>query len=272
MKLAVSSIAWNKEEEAAAAELLASMGVKYVEVAPTKVWDEPIEATDDAIEAYRQWWLEYGIEVVAFQSMLFTHPDYMLFDDEATRERSIQYLQDFTRLAGKMGAKRLVFGSPRNRQKGELSTEAANMIAVDVFDRIGTVAKEVGVIFCIEPNAPQYNCDFVTNAAEGIAMVDSVANEGFGLHLDAACMTLAGDDLGESIRTAGEHIKHFHISSPMLESVNAEAEVAHATAAAALKDIDYQGYVSIEMKPSADESNIERLKTAVLFAQSVYAD
>jgi len=272
MKLAVSSIAWNKEEETAAAELLSSLGVKYVEVAPTKVWDEPVLVTDGEIEAYRQWWLGYGIEIVAFQSMLFPHPEYKLFEDKATRETTIKYLQDFTVLAGKIGAKRLVFGSPKNRQKGDMPTEEAIRVAVDVFGRIGDTAKEAGVIFCIEPNAPQYNCDFVTTAKDGIEIVDAVNNEGFGLHLDAACMTLAGDNLSDSIKAAGERIKHFHISSPMLESVNEEAGIAHIEAAAALKEINYQGYVSIEMKPSSEESNIDRLKTAVLYAQSVYTD
>ena len=272
MKLAVSSIAWNKDEEVAAAELLASLGVNYVEVAPTKVWDEPVRATDDEIEAYRQWWLGYGIEVVAFQSMLFTHPEYTLFENEATREATVEYLQEFTKLAGKMGAKRMVFGSPKNRQKGKLSTEHAAQIARDVFRRIGDTAKEAGVIFCIEPNAPQYNCDFVTTAKDGIEIVDTVSNDGFGLHLDTACMTLAGDVLADSIHAAGDRLKHFHISSPMLEQVEANADISHAEAYRALKEIGYDGYVSIEMKPSADVSNIERLRTAVLFAQSVYID
>lgn len=272
MKLAVSNIAWNKDEETEAAELLSSLGVKYVEVAPTKVWDEPTIATDEEIESYRQWWLGYGIEIVAFQSMLFTHPDYKLFDDQATREMTVKYLQDFSRLAGKIGAKRLVFGSPKNRQKGDLATDRAMEIAVKAFNDIGDVAKEAGVVFCIEPNAPQYNCDFVTTSKDGIEIVDAVNNEGFGLHLDAACMTLAGDNLSESIKEAGDRIKHFHISSPMLESVNKEAGVAHKEAAGTLKEINYQGYVSIEMKPSSEESNIDRLKAAVLFAQSVYED
>jgi len=169
-----------------------------------------------------------------------------------------------------MGAKRLVFGSPKNRQKGDLSTDEANTIAKDVFTRIGEVAKESGAIFCIEPNAPQYNCDFITTTKDGINIVDAVNNSGFGLHLDAACMTLVGDNLTASIESAGDRIKHFHISSPMLEQVDVDADVAHVDAAKTLKRIGYEGYVSIEMKPSAAISNIDRLKTAVLYAQSVY--
>lgn len=270
MKLAVSSIAWNNEEETDIAELLLSLGVKYIEIAPTKIWDEPISASDEDIEAYRRWWLGYGIEVVAFQSILFTHPDYKLFEDELNREKTVGYIQSFTRLAARMGVKRLIFGSPRNRQIGDLKMSQVIDISKDVFTRIGDVAKKDDIIFCIEPNAVQYSCDFVTTAAEGIKLVDLIDNEGFGLHLDTACMTLAGDNITESIQSAGKRIKHFHISSPMLDQVSQLSQIKHVDAAKALKKIDYNGFVSIEMKPSSEESNVDRLRKAILFAQSVY--
>jgi len=38
MKLAVSNIAWPREQDAAVADLLREHGVRGIEVAPTKVW------------------------------------------------------------------------------------------------------------------------------------------------------------------------------------------------------------------------------------------
>ncbi len=270
MKLAISNIGWINEEEPAVAEYLQSVGVKYVEVAPTKRWAEPTNATDAEIKEYKEWWATYDIEVVAFQSMLFSHPEYKLFESEETREVTKKYLEDFIVLAGKMGAKRMVFGSPKNRQKGDMPVEAANPIATQFFSDLGDVAQANNTMLCVEPNAPQYNCDFVTTAREGIELVDKVDNAGFGLNLDIACMTLAGDDVERSIRTAGDRLKHFHISSPMLEQVEARSDVAHEAAAQALHDIKYDGFVSIEMRPGDEGSNLERVKRAIEFAQSTY--
>ena len=164
----------------------------------------------------------------------------------------------------------LVFGSPKNRQRGDMPEAEATGIAQEFFGALGDTAKEQGVRFCIEPNAPQYNCDFVTNAAAGIELVQNVANPGFGLHLDIACMSLAGDDVPASIKAAKDVMQHFHISSPMLEAVADLPDVPHRAAAEALREIGYDKFISIEMKPGELGSNVARVADAVRFAQSVY--
>lgn len=270
MNLAVSSIAWTQEEEPEVAKKLQSLGVKFVELAPTKLWDDPTKATIEEIEKVVEWWKGYDITVVAFQSMLFSRPDLKLFHDEANRNECLEYLKAFTALAGKMGVKKMVFGSPKNRQRGDMSYEQAFVIATDFFTEIGKTAAENGVVFCLEPNAPQYNCDFVTNAREGAELVKAVNHPGFGLHLDTACMALAGDDLAQSIHNYSDLLEHFHISSPMLEVVERRDDVAHVEAAAALRAINYDKIVSIEMRPGQNGENVDRVEAAVKFASSIY--
>lgn len=271
MRLSISNIGWTNQEESEVAELLRSLGVKYIELAPTKRWDEPVGASGDEIEAYRAWWADYGIEVVAFQSMLFGHPDYKLFETEENRIVTQRYLADFIKLAGKMKAGRLVFGSPRNRQIGGMPLVEANDVAVEFFSSLGDIAQQNNTVFCIEPNAPQYSCDFVTTASEGLGLVKKVNNKGFGLHLDIACMALAGDDISGSIYDSHDFLQHFHISSPMLEQVENRSDIDHHAAAEALREIKYQGFVSIEMRPGEEGTNVDRVRKAVLFAQSVYS-
>jgi D-psicose/D-tagatose/L-ribulose 3-epimerase len=270
VKLAVSNIAWSKEEEPAIASLLQDLNVRYVEIAPTKQWEDPTVVPDSEIEDYKNWWQGYGIEVIAFQSMLFNRPNLKLFEDDSTRAEMASYLKDFIGVAGKMGVKTMVFGSPKNRQKGSMKQEIASSIATSFFKDVGHIASVNGVNFCIEPNAPQYSCDFVTNAAEGIKLVKQVDSKGFGLHLDIACMALANDNIADSIISAAPLLRHFHISSPMLGDVVPRPDVDHEQAAGALRSIGYKGYVSIEMRPM-DGSNLERVKSAVDYAQGVYS-
>jgi len=271
MKLVISNIAWTANEEPAIAKRPHELGVKYVEIAPTKVWDDPLQASDQQIAEYLDFWKGCGITVVAFQSMLFPRPDLKLFEDAENRAQTLTYLKNFIALAGKMRAGVMVFGSPKNRQRGAMPEAEAGAIAKDFFDALGTEAQKNDVRFCIEPNAPQYACDFVTTAADGLKIVKEVANPGFGLHLDIACMTLAGDDVVQSITDAVGTMQHFHISSPMLEAVEDRADVPHRAAAQALRETGYDKFVSIEMRPGDEGTNLARVETAVRFAQDVYA-
>lgn len=268
--IAVSNIAWTNDEEPAVAQKLQELGIKKVEIAPTKRWDDPTKATKEQIVEYIDWWKQYGIEVVAFQSMLFARPDLKLFESRELRDEAFAYLSEFLRLAGDMGAKRLVFGSPKNRQRGDMSIRSADEIAYEFFSKLGTVAQSHGTMLCVEPNAPQYNCDYITTAAEGSAIVRHINSPGFGLHLDTACMALAGDDIATSIRDNADILEHFHISAPMLDRVYDRDEVDYRAAAAALKEINCDKVISIEMRPGEDGQNVTRVEEAVKFVQSVF--
>ena len=270
MKLVVSNLAWTLNEEPEVAKLLQEMGVRYVEIAPTKVWDEPLKITEKQINEYLDFWKAYDIEPVAFQAMMFPRPDLKIFESASNRAETLEYLKGFIALAGKMKAGVLVFGSPKNRQRGGMPEAEANKIANEFFNELGDHAQKHGTILCIEPNAPQYACDFVTNAREGINIVKAVNNPGFGLHLDVGCMTMAGEDPAESVTQAGGMIRHFHISSPMLADVNEDAGVKHKETGEALRKIGYDKFVSIEMRPGDEGANAERVKTAVELAQKYY--
>jgi D-psicose/D-tagatose/L-ribulose 3-epimerase len=270
MNLAVSSIGWTNEEEADIAALLQLLGVKHVELAPTKLWDDPTNVSLDEAQKVVDWWAGYGITVSAFQSMLFARPDLKIFESDQNRQECLAYMEKFIELAGGMGARKMVFGSPKNRQRGTMPIDKAQAIAQEFFSKLGDVAQKNGVVLCLEPNAPQYNCDFITTTKEGDEFVRKVSNPGFGLHLDTACMALAGDAIGTSITNSKNILEHFHISSPMLEQVEARDDVDHRAAAQALREIGYDKLVSIEMRPGESGTNVSRVKAAVTFAQEVY--
>jgi sugar phosphate isomerase/epimerase len=272
MKLAVSSIAWTNDEEAEVAELLRSLGVTYVEVAPTKQWQDPTVASPEELSAYKKFWKDQGIDIVAFQSMLFNRPDLKIFDNDQLRNETLDYLSRFIGIAPKLGAGIMVFGSPKNRQRGNTDEVKARQLAKDFFAKLGDAAQQNHTCFCIEPNPEAYACDFITTAQQGTQFVKEVNNPGFGLHLDIAGMTLAGDDVAQSIKEAGSLLRHFHISAPYLEQVEDRKDVDYRAAAEALRAIDYQHFVSIEMKPAAPGQNVARTKKAVKFAQQIFGD
>lgn len=110
MKLAVSNIAWPVERDADVAALLTAMQVQGIEVAPTKIWPDPLAVTDAALDAYRKSWNDRGIEIVAAQALLFGKPELTLFDDSNIRTKTSAYLRKIIRLCGRLGCGALVFG------------------------------------------------------------------------------------------------------------------------------------------------------------------
>lgn len=251
MRLAISNIAWPAGADAEAVPLLREHGVEGVELALTKVWPEPLEATGREICACRAFWEGSGMRIVAFQALLFGKPDLTVFGTPAARRQTLNYLKGMIALAGRLGGFALVFGSPKNRRVGGLTPNEAEAVAVPFFRELGDWACAQGVALCIEPNPVEYGCDFVTRVADGIALVDAVGSEGFGLHLDAGGMKLSNDPEDSYIR-AGHRCRHFHVSEPFLQEVG-PGDVPHAAFARSLRQGEYDGWVSIEM----NEANLK---------------
>jgi len=270
MKLAISNISWQEKEEAEVAKLLKDLNINYVELALTKHWEDPLNLSSDDLETYKKWWLGFNIKIIAFQAMLFKHPELKLIQSEDNRKIGLQVLKKYIEFAELMGAKVMVFGSPKNRQKEAMSNSQAMDIIVPFFKELGEYAYKHGVSICIEPNATQYKCDFITTVQEGINIVEQIDSPGVGLHLDTACMHLANDDIYRSIVNSSKHLRHFHISSPMLGPVSRHTEVDHVAASRALRKINYKNYISIEMLNNKSESNIDTIKEALTFVTETY--
>lgn len=269
MRLSISNIAWDTEENEQVIPLLKRMGLGEIEIAPTKFWDRPLEITDIEIGALKNEWLSKGISFVAMQSLLFGQNHLNIFSSRESRQEMTQYLSGIINLAGKLGVNSLVFGSPKNRIAGALSYREQMEIAVSFFDELGTVAGRSGVILCIEANPVQYGCDFVTNIDEAIALVREVENPGFRLHLDAGAMALNEEDIYSNIERSLPYLQHFHISEPYLNLIGSGA-TDHKQISRALKALGYKNYVSIEMKSNLLSNNVESVEKALTYALETY--
>jgi sugar phosphate isomerase/epimerase len=121
-------------------------------------------------------------------------------------------------------------------------------------------------MFCIEPNPAVYGCDFITTSKQALDLVEGVNSDGFGLHLDAAGITLSEENIETAIKLSGKKLCHFHISEPHLEPVGVGI-VDHPLFAKSLNNQKYKGWKSIEMKAKSQDSNIlnvtKALKTAI---------
>ena len=261
MKTAISNIAWNPADDERVASWMKDAGVQGVEIAPTKLWPKPLEANVDQLVSYRRWWEKRGFPIVAMQALLFGRADLAIFETEHKREETLDYLERIMAVASVLGAGPLVFGSPKNRKTNGRPPHEIEALAVEFFRRAGDAALRHHVTLCIEPNPTQYECDFVTCAQHGIDLVRKVDHPGFRLHLDAAGMKMAGDDLERALRDARDLMCHFHVSEPNLGSVG-QGGVQHDGHARVLRELGYQGFASVEMRfdPAVDlETELRRV-------------
>lgn len=273
MRVAVSNIAWSAGRRDEAADLLVDLGVRGVEIAPTKYWDDPPSASRAEVTAVRDYWRDRGIEIVAMQSLLYGRDELRVFGSPDVRRRTLDYLLGMIELAGALGAGPLVFGSPRQRKAGDLPGEEREEIAGRFFAELGRAASREGVCLCIEPNPPEYGTDFVTSVEAARALVDRVDSPGFGLHLDAGGMTLAGEDPRGAVADARGVLRHVHVSEPYLAPVGAGGEARngrHRDFAAALRASGYDGWCSIEMRPAEDGDELGAVRGAVEFTKRAY--
>jgi len=249
---------------------LAELRVRGLELAPTKLWPQPTEVSEMDARRYRSAVERRGLSVVAFQAVLFGRPELTIFENDARRAETIAYLAGMCRLAGWLGARVLVFGSPKNRLVGATRSTEALAIACDFFRRVGDHAARHDTMVCIEANPPEYGCDFITHTAAAAELVGAVDHPGFGLHLDAGGITLAGD-APDVVRGCASLARHYHISEPHLAPIGTGG-ADHAALASALRRGGFQGWLSIEMKPPAGVPGSDAVRAAVESARSIYQD
>jgi D-psicose/D-tagatose/L-ribulose 3-epimerase len=267
VKLAISNIAWPAEQDEAVAARLSALQVTGIEIAPTKIWQSPLQATSAQIDSYRRFWESRGIAIVAAQSLLFGQPQLTLFDDPATRRAALDYLRQIVPICAQLGAHALVFGSPRNRQVGSRDKAEVWQIAIDFFGELSEVALTAGTVIGMEANPPEYGTDFVNHTSQAIDLVRAVNHPGFRLHLDCGCMTLAGDSLS-LIAESMPLVRHFHVSEPGLVPIGSGA-VNHQEFARQLQEHAYDKWISIEMREPQPFS-LEAVSAPIEYTSRIY--
>jgi sugar phosphate isomerase/epimerase len=267
MNISFSHIAWPPENEATALIFLKELRLDQLEVAPLRAFGDPLTATESAVRERAEWYRERGFRIGSFQALLFGTSGLELFGNEDSRNRMKEVLTAVGRVAGWAGAGPMVFGSPKNRLKGELSHADAIRRAASFFREVGDACEEAGSCLVIEANPDAYGADFCTHLAHAVELVEATDSPGFGLHVDAGGMALSGEDFEPVLRQAAPHLRHVHASQPDLASF-AVPDPVHSKLAKVLREIQYTGSVAVEMR--AQPEGLGAVKQAVEMVRNLY--
>jgi len=226
---------------------LSEIGYEAVEIAPFTITDDVRNISREERKRIRELSETYNVEVAGLHWILVTPKGlYITHPDPTVRERTKEYINALVVFNSDIGGKVIVVGSPKQRDLlPGVTKEKAWEYAREVFKECSKVAEEYDVIICLEPLA-RHITNFINTAEEAMRMIDEVGSPNFKLILDVYSMCDEPKPIDEVIRSAKGYLAHFHANDanrlgPGFGSVDYNRVVK------ALMDIDYSGYVSVEV-------------------------
>jgi sugar phosphate isomerase/epimerase len=267
MKYAICNETFGDQPFPEAWAVARELGYTGIEIAPfTLVPGAEIVATPAVIDVRdipaakraetKQQAADAGLEVVGLHWILAkTEGFYLTSPDAAVREKTSEYFKAVGQLCADLGGTVLVLGSPfqRNLLPG-VSYEEAEQYAAEVLRAAMPVYSDLGLTLALEPLAPSEG-DFLPTAESGIRLAELIDSPNCKLHLDVKAMSSEDKPIADVIRDSRDWMVHFHANDPNLLGPGM-GEVEFEPIFAALKEVEYDGWVSVEVfkyEPSAKE-------------------
>lgn len=236
---------------------IAAMGYDGVELAIR----DPKLVDVDALEALTR---EHGLRVPAIgtgqawgeEKLSFTDPDL------SVRRAAVERIKSHIPLAARFNAV-IIIGLVRGIIKPGITHEQGMAWVCEALQECSAAAKPFGVRLALEP-INRYETTLVNSVAQGMALIDRVGADNFGLLLDTFHMNIEEPDILQSISTCGDRIFHFHVADSNRWYPGA-GHLDFSGILSRLQSTGYDGFVSGEFMPLPDpltaaRENIARLR------------
>lgn len=247
-----------------------NVGYDAIEIAPFTLANYVTEISESDRKRIRAEASEVGIEIagihwvlVKAEGMYLTHPD------NEVRKKTADYFCELVEFCADIGGRVIVVGSPKQRNiMPGISYEEAWSWAKEVFKDAIQLAFERGVVICLEPLAPS-ETNFINKAEEAIKFIKEFNNPSFRLILDVKAMSSETKPIPQIIRDSAPYLAHFHANDKNLKGPGF-GEIDFYPIAGALKEIGFNGYVSVEVF-KFDEGPEEIARRSIQYLKKVFA-
>ncbi|PWW11557.1 sugar phosphate isomerase/epimerase family protein [Mangrovibacter plantisponsor] len=269
MRLSVSNLAWDPEQDQIVAGLLSKSNINAIDIAPGKYFPSPLSASDKDILSVKSWWDAHDIRIIGMQSLLFGTQGLNVFGNSSNRKDLLNHLNRICHIGNLLGATRLVFGSPKNRDRSGFSDSEAMFKAIDFFTQLGRIAESHNVIICLEPNPSYYGCNFMTNTDDTAKVVEEVSLNSIKMQFDTGAIGINSESVEYICKRYKHLIGHIHISDKDLTPIG-DGKNRHIEYANMINRYFPNFIATIEMIKSIHEPPLEALSRAILFTKNVY--
>lgn len=207
--------------------------------------DIPVRRLDDRDVSETKAKLEdLGIQAVAVAAIGNQYD--LTSQDGLVRRNAIHYIQKLVTNSHGIGATILggVFYAPIGKLVGRGPSEAELSRSAEGLREVARFAQDHGVKLAMEP-VSRYETYLINTVDQGLEMVERVGEPNVGLLLDTYHMNVEEKDFYRPIASAGERLFHCHACEND-RGIPGTGLVHWDRVFQALRDISYQGVVSIE--------------------------
>jgi sugar phosphate isomerase/epimerase len=148
--------------------------------------------------------------------------------------------------------------------------ERAAANAAQVLTGVVPTLEKHGIRIAVEPLGPQEG-NFLNFASQARNLIDAIGSDSIRLHLDVKAMSSEGTPIDQIIRDNSDLMIHFHANDPNRLGPGM-GDVDQRPIFKALRDIDYKGWVSVEVfdySPGVEtilSTSMQNMKHAILSA------
>lgn len=247
MKFAICNEIFQNWPLAEALTYAGRAGYDAVEIAPFTLANSVTELGASARAEIRESAARAQVAIAGIHWVL-VKPEglYLNHPDAGIRERTARYFRELVDFCADISGKVMVVGSPKQRNvlPGVDPRQAWDW-ARETFRDPVRQAEQRGVTICFEPLSPA-ETNFVNTAEEALRFTRELASPAFRIILDVKAMCSESKPIPQIIRESWPDFAHFHANDRNLKGPGF-GDVDFTPIAAALKEVGYRGYVSVEV-------------------------
>lgn len=262
MKLSVSNIGWNSQQDREMYVWLQEQGIQGLEAAPTRLFPEgPYDRLEQAAVMAKELKTQYGLQIPSMQSIWYGMPQRISGTQEEW-DKLYLYTEKAIDFACACSCRNLVFGCPKNRTVLQSADAARNE---QFLLEIAQAAHKKQAVIALEANPTIYHTNYINTTMEAIETVRRLDHPGLKLNLDFGTV-LANEECLNILKGNIDIISHVHISEPGLKSLQRRQE--HLVLKELLQQGGYEHFVSLEM---AQPEDFCALTESILYLKEVFA-
>ena len=169
--------------------------------------------------------------------------------DAAIRRDAIAFVTELIDFAGPFGAPAII-GSMQGRWGEGVSREQAMEWLAEALNELAARTEKYSVPLLYEP-LNRYETNLLTRVAEARAFLDTLKPKNVFLLCDLFHMNIEETNIAAALRLAGNKLGHVHFADSNRQAIGF-GHTDITPIARALREINYQGYISAEILPLPD--------------------
>ena len=172
--------------------------------------------------------------------------------DDAVRNEAIARGRAAIDVAEVFGTQ-INIGRLRGRYLPEVDRKTTYDRAFEAMCELSDYAAAKKVIVALEPVNSRSGMNFINTTQEGMEMVDKIGRDNYKIMIDSAHMIIEDLDILASIRESKDYFTYVHLTEEDRKYPGASGTIDFAAFINTLKEVGYDGYVSVEVLQLPDQ-------------------